>query len=214
MQNIWVRIHNNESTHFQNDLEFMNQLNDVGIVIPKFNPSNWKKYPIDTKKIILIETIRDLFDVSNFTNVLREINIFAIGFGLEDMLTDFYQSNKSLYKLINFLKGYFIICNKPICNNLLDSVYTGYNDKGSFEVNCHESYSFGFSGRFSIHPKQLGIINKTYDINEDVYNHAKRIVSLAGQNHHLGYSIKDGILLTPPKLAKSKTIINKGLENE
>ena len=210
LKNIWVRIHDEESKYFEKDLSFIDQLPDVGVVIPKFKPDNWKKYPINKKKIILIEDLRDLNRISFFANELNRMNLFAIGLGLEDMLTDFYQSNESLINLINQIKAHFIIINKPICSTLLDGVFTNYRDNELFDEDCQGSFLFGFNGRFSIHPNQIDIINKIYNVNEDDYKYAQKIISLSKNENNLGYSIVNGILITPPKIAKSKTIINTG----
>jgi len=210
LKNIWVRIHDEESKYFEKDMRFIDQLLDVGVVIPKFKPENWGKYLKKKKKIVLIETLSDLNQILFYSNELKGMNLFAIGLGLEDMLTDFYQSNESLKKLINQIKTHFIILTKPICNLLLDGIYTNYKDNKLFDDDCYRSFSLGFNGRFSIHPNQISIINKTFNVNEDDYKYAQKIISLSKKENKPGYSIVNGVLITPPKLAKSKTIINAG----
>jgi len=210
LKNIWIRIHDEESKYFDDDLDFLMKLPGIGVVIPKFRPDNWKKYPINKKKIILIENLMDLNRISLFSNELIRMNLFAVGLGLEDMLTDFYQSNESLINLINQIKAHFIIINKPICSMLLDGVFTNYRDNELFDKDCQGSILFGFNGRFSIHPNQIDIINKIYNVNEDDYKYAQKIISLSKNENNLGYSIVNGTLITPPKIAKSKTIINTG----
>lgn len=214
LKNIWVRIHNEESKYFEMDLNFIGQLPNVGIVIPKFNPENWAKYPDNKKKIIIIETLRDLNQILIFSKELMRMNLFAIGLGLEDMLTDFYQSNELLKKLIDQIKTHFIIVSKPICNILLDGVFTNYKDKKLFDDDCQKSFSLGYNGRFSIHPDQISIINRIFNVNEDDYTHAQKIISLSKNENNPGYSIVEGELITPPKIAKSKTIINTRGKNE
>jgi citrate lyase subunit beta / citryl-CoA lyase len=210
LKNIWIRIHDEESKHSDDDLDFLMNLPDIGVVIPKFRPANWNKYPINKKKIILIESLMDLNRISFFSNELIRMKLFAIGLGLEDMLTDFYQSNESLINLINQIKAHFIIINKPICSILLDGVFTNYRDKELFDEDCQDSFLFGFNGRFSIHPNQIEIINKIYNVNEDDYKYAQKIISLSKNEKNSGYSVVNGTLMTPPKIAKSKTIIKVG----
>jgi citrate lyase subunit beta / citryl-CoA lyase len=214
LNNIWIRIHDIESKHFKNDLEFIRQLPDIGLIIPKFKPCDWKNYPINKKKIILIESLDDLNQISLFSNELKKINLFAMGLGLEDMLSEFYQPNESLKYLTNQIKAYFVITNKPICSILLDCVFTNYRDNILFNDDCQDSFSFGFNGRFSIHPNQIDIINNTYIVGVNAYKHAQKIISLSKNSSHTGYSIIDGVLITPPKVAKSKTILKKGSTHE
>lgn len=213
-KNIWIRVHNEESEYFNDDLQFVEKFPNWGIIIPKFKPKSWEKYILFKKKIILIESLMDLNQILLFSNELKKMDLFAIGLGLEDMLTGFYQNNESLKNLINHIRANFISINKSICNILLDGVFTNYKDNELFYEDCKKSLSYGYSGRFSIHPNQISIINNIYNINEDDYKYAQKIISLSKQKDYPGYSIIDGMLLTPPKIEKSKTILSKGLNDE
>ena len=79
-----------------------------------------------------------------------------------------------------------------------------------FDKDCQGSFLLGFDGRFSIHPNQIDIINKIYNVNEDDYEYAQKIISLSKNEKNSGYSVVNGTLMTPPKIAKSKTIIKVG----
>jgi len=210
----WIRIHELGSKFYQDDLNLIKNLKNIGIVIPKFRPSSILEFPQYLKKIVLIESLEDLTDLSFEKANLQKANLFGIGLGLEDMLTDFFQKNEDLEGLIKHIKSQFVINSKSFVQILISGVFTDYKNTLGLKKESLENYGLGFDGCFSIHPSQIEIINKIFDISKENLEQAKKIMTLPKDNKNPGYSIIDGVLITPPKLAKAKTIIKRGENNE
>lgn len=41
---------------------------------------------------------------------------------------------------------------------------------------CSAVKSYGFKGKFAIHPNQVEVINKVFGVSKEEYEHAKRVV--------------------------------------
>lgn len=79
-KNIWIRVHNEESEYFNDDLQFVEKFPNWGIIIPKFKPKSWEKYILFKKKIILIESLMDLNQILLFSNELKKNGLICYWF--------------------------------------------------------------------------------------------------------------------------------------
>jgi len=204
--NFWVRINDINSIHFKNDIELILGLSNIGVVIPKYELDlsiyqDLSKY----RKILLIEDLKSLIHLSDIST---ENNIFGFGLGLEDILSEFPRKNSTLGALINNIKLNFVQAVKSRKLVVIDGVFTDYKNISELRIDCTNSQSFGFDGKFCIHPLQIPIINEVFAIPDDEIQWAKKIISLCNIEDSPGYKIINGILVTPPKLLKAKTILN------
>ena len=204
-KNCWIRINDINSKQFQDDLELIKKIEAIGVVIPKYqiNESSYSELG-NYRKILIIE---DLKTLNGIANAKLPYNTFGLGLGLEDMLSIFTQKNDVIKPLIDDIKLQFVKSVKINDVKAIDGVFTNYKDTESFCCDCAESVSFGFDGKFSIYPTQIGIINNSYKIDENSIKWARKIVALCQSNSLPGYQIIDGVLITPPKLEKAKTIL-------
>ena len=79
-------------------------------------------------------------------------------------------------------------------------------DVNRLNCECEQSRNLGFDGKFTIHPKQISVVNKLYSVSDESRIWAEQVLDKSNQETGVGYTIKDGELITPPKVAKAKRI--------
>ncbi|WP_020526897.1 HpcH/HpaI aldolase/citrate lyase family protein [Flexithrix dorotheae] len=204
----FLRINEINSEFFERDIELVNNVPLEGIVIPKFNFGSQMLAFLDKldsklKIILIFESIKDLMILSFFENK----NILGAGLGLEDMLSSltFFPTFDSDF-LIQ-LKTNFVLKCKANGWECFDTVSMKFADETELSNECNFSRRLGFDGRFSIHPKQIDIINSVYSISEEEINWAKNIIEAVGENYNGGYQKVGKLIVSPPKYKKAKLIL-------
>jgi len=208
--NFWIRCNNIESSDFFLDLELIKQVENIGIVVPKVENSdflNHFKFVNDLKIIILIESFEGY---QNIKQIVTSKSIFGIGLGLEDMFSVMTIENTRLKKLTEFLRLNIICFAKA--NNLvcIDGISNNFSDKEKLINECSEIRNLGFDAKFSIHPFQIEIINESFGIDESQKKWAEKIEKATNLESGFGYVKVDDEIITPPKIIKAKMILEKG----
>ncbi len=200
----WVRTNCIDSEYFEKDWKLCNDFKNIGVVIPKYSGQRFYE-SANSKVIVLIEDFKSL-------NRLHEIkfpeNTFAVGLGLEDMLSVIPKSKNKIKPLIKDIKLRFAQSVKAENLPAIDSVFTDLDNYAALKDECLDSNSFGFDGKFSIHPGQIKIINECFEAEPELIDWAKKITDAAQKNNITGYQKVDGFLISPPKVKKAKEILN------
>ena len=204
-ENCWIRINEAGSKFFSSDLKLLNCFKAMGVVIPKFQINSQAYVALGAFKKILI--IEDLKCLNGLAYADLPGNTYGLGLGLEDMLTGFVQTSETLKPLIIDIRLQFVKSVKSHALPVIDGVFTDYQNIDAFVSDCYKSLSYGFDARFSIHPNQISAINENYKANTELAAWANKITELCNKFGSPGYQVIEGVLITPPKLEKAKTIL-------
>ena len=82
---------------------------------------------------------------------------------------------------------------------MIDVPYLDLNDMDGMKREAEAARDLGFSGKGSIHPKQIGILNEVFSPSADEIAHAQKIVD-AFANAETGLVVVDGKLIEKPVL--------------
>lgn len=205
--NFWIRINDLNSNEFRKDELLLMKFPDIGVVLPKINKPI-EKYDAEIlknrKKIILIENFEAL---EHLPIILNGKNIFAVGLGLEDMLSPLVIANNLLTDLTKYIHLKFICIIKAKNILVIDGISNNINDTEKLIDECRDIRNMGFDGKFTIHPNQVETINSEFDISSDMKKWAEKIKLKTELKPDIGYIKIDEEIVTPPKIEKAKKIM-------
>jgi citrate lyase subunit beta / citryl-CoA lyase len=96
----------------------------------------------------------------------------------------------------------------------LDTVYTDIADLDGLRRECEEAVQMGFTGKISIHPSQIGIINEAFTPAPDVIEEARALVDAFAEARRRGayaFTFK-GQMVDAPHLARALKILARAGE--
>jgi citrate lyase beta subunit len=91
----------------------------------------------------------------------------------------------------------------------MDTVYTDIADLAGLRRECEEAVAMGFSGKISIHPSQIEVINDTFTPAKAVVDEARELVAAFEEHQRRGvfaFRFK-GQMVDAPHLTRAKKII-------
>lgn len=210
-KSVCIRINPISSNDFSLDIKTLQSISTkFTIILPK----TANKQDVDTLNSTLgfqlnvIPLIEDFNSLANCEEIFSLNNVIAAGLGLEDMLADIPYSNEHLAPLINSIKMEFIKKSYASSIQPIDVISTNTNNSSLFKEECSQSRNMGFTGKLSIHPSQVSIINSVFNSSKEEIEWAENIIKHSDDESSGYKKHSDGILTTPPKIKKAKKILN------
>jgi len=91
----------------------------------------------------------------------------------------------------------------------LDTVFVDFNDREGLRTECLESASMGYTGKITIHPNQIEVVNESFTPSVDEVSEAKELLDLFATKEAEGvmaFSFK-GQMVDVPHLTRAKKIV-------
>jgi citrate lyase beta subunit len=91
----------------------------------------------------------------------------------------------------------------------MDTVYTDIADLDGLRRECEEGLAMGFSGKISIHPSQIAVINQVFTPSDDELAEAAELVAAFGEYERRGvfaFRFK-GQMVDAPHLTRARKVI-------
>jgi citrate lyase subunit beta/citryl-CoA lyase len=91
----------------------------------------------------------------------------------------------------------------------LDTVFVDFNDGEGLRVECLESASMGYTGKITIHPSQIEVVNESFTPSDDEVSEAKELLDLFAAKEAEGvmaFSFK-GQMVDVPHLTRARKIV-------
>lgn len=161
-----------------------------GFVLPKFGMDNMQAYiaELEGDSFAFMPSIEglELFDVDSLKTIRNFLLPFQpriplIRFGAEDMLKQLglrRDCSLSLFdmclpsQVIGNLMGVF----KPYGFAISGGVYRCYQDHEGFTQDLQRDLQEGLISKTIIHPDQIGLVEHCYQVNEEEYGEAKKLL--------------------------------------
>jgi citrate lyase subunit beta/citryl-CoA lyase len=96
----------------------------------------------------------------------------------------------------------------------IDTVYTDIADLGGLRRECEDGVAMGFTGKISIHPNQIPVINDVFTPSKDAVAEARELVRAFEAHARRGayaFTFK-GQMVDAPHLARAKKLLARGGE--
>lgn len=125
--------------------------------------------------VILIESFKGL---RNLTSIISQNNVTAAGLGLEDLFSEMIQEKEDTPELTKFIKLEFISKVKSFGIPTIDSISLEFHEFPILQQHVQKTKEMGFDAMFSIHPKQIGVIQERLTLSRDKIEWAEKVVQL------------------------------------
>ncbi len=151
---------------------------------------------------VIIESTDGLANVDDIARSSDRID--SLLFGAVDMSADLRAAKK--WETMLYARSRVVHAAARYDHDLLDVPWLDLDDQDGLAVEAQASNELGFTGKASIHPKQVPIINKVFSPSAEDVERARRIVAEFA-NNTTGLLVVDGELIERPVLRTMHRIL-------
>lgn len=213
----WIRINSLGSEYIKDDLALMGVADIHGIVLPKAESGTdvielshrTGNIPIHA---IVTETAASLFGLLSYRN--PNSPLAAMSWGAEDLSAALGASSKYdrsgdlsfTYKLARSLclAGANAAGVQPV-----DGVFADFTDEKGLQAEAEAASREGFTGKLSIHPAQVPIINAAFTPSKDEVRQAEEIVAAFEAHPDAGVLSVAGKMVDRPHLVQARRVLER-----
>jgi len=170
--------------------------------------------PIGGTKLVLIatETPEGLLNIGEIAHA--STRTVAVSWGVEDLsaamgLPRLRDSRGQYLDIPRYARVMCAIAASAAGVDWLDTVYTDIADLEGLRRECEDAVAMGFTGKISIHPGQIAIINAAFTPAPDVIEEARALIAAFAEHRAQGcyaFSFK-GQMVDAPHLARALKIV-------
>lgn len=160
------------------------------------------------KLIPWIENARAVMAAQEIAAASRRI--VAVAFGAEDYTNDMGIRRTDTGKEVYFPRSVVAVAARAAGVASLDSPFVLFRDPDALRQDAQVSLQMGYTGKFAIHPAQLGIINETFGPSPEEVDYAHRVVEAWNQAETEGRGSVDldGRMIDVPVLKRAKNLLS------
>ena len=175
--------------------------------------------PHGTTKLLLIatETPEGLLNIKDCTTATPRI--VAVSWGIEDLgaamgLGRVRDRDGKYLDIPRYARVMCAVVAAAAGLEAIDTVFTDIADLGGLRRECEDALDMGFTGKISIHPSQIAVINAAFTPAPDALAHARALVAAFEEHRARGdYAFRfDGQMVDAPHLAGALKVLARAGE--
>ena len=208
---IYVRINSFESKEFKKDIEAIPSSAVKGLVLSKCEASEEVDEVSSLTNLKIIPLIESLAGYTNLEEILSHPNVERVAFGSIDMAHNLKIRSGDVNEnpLLNEMRLQISLCSKIFGKqNPIDSPLIQIDDLQKLQSECEYARKIGFSGKLSIHPKQLEVIQTVFGYSNSEIQLAKEIVERYEGSKIKTFSHKSVMVDKPVYLAMKDILVS------
>ena len=150
---------------------------------------------LDTDLHVIMETneaLENIYDIAHSSK-----RIVALYFGGVDMAAELRVPNS--YENLIYTRSKLVHAGASVGIDVIDVPYLDLEDMNGMKKEAELVRNLGFTGKGSIHPKQINILNKVFTPSEEEITKAKKIIDRFNASD-TGLVVIDGKLIEKPVL--------------
>ena len=150
---------------------------------------------LDTDLHVIMETneaLENIYDIAHSSK-----RIVALYFGGVDMAAELRVPNS--YENLVYARSKLVHAGASVGVDVIDVPYLDLEDMNGMKKEAELVRNLGFTGKGSIHPKQINILNKVFTPSKDEITKAKKIIDQFNASD-TGLVVIDGKLIEKPVL--------------
>ena len=150
---------------------------------------------LDTDLHVIMETneaLENIYDIAHSSK-----RIVALYFGGVDMAAELRVPNS--YENLIYARSKLVHAGASVGIDVIDVPYLDLEDMNGMKKEAELVRNLGFTGKGSIHPKQINILNKVFTPSEEEITKAKKIIDQFNASD-TGLVVIDGKLIEKPVL--------------
>ena len=154
---------------------------------------------MDTDLHVIMETNEALENIYDIAHASKRIN--ALYFGGVDMAAELRVPNS--YENLIYARSKLVHAGASVGIDVIDVPYLNLEDMDGMKKEAELVRNLGFTGKGSIHPKQINILNEVFTPSKEEIIKAKRIIDQFNASD-TGLVVIDGKLIEKPVLREMK----------
>ena len=154
---------------------------------------------MDTDLHVIMETNEALENIYDIAHASKRI--VALYFGGVDMAAELRVPNS--YENLIYARSKLVHAGASVGIDVIDVPYLDLEDMGGMKKEAELVRNLGFTGKGSIHPKQINILNEVFTPSKEEIIKAKRIIDQFNSSD-TGLVVIDGKLIEKPVLREMK----------
>ena len=154
---------------------------------------------MDTDLHVIMETNEALENIYDIAHASKRIN--ALYFGGVDMAAELRVPNS--YENLIYARSKLVHAGASVGIDVIDVPYLDLEDMDGMKKEAELVRNLGFTGKGSIHPKQINILNEVFTPSKEEIIKAKRIIDQFNASN-TGLVVIDGKLIEKPVLREMK----------
>lgn len=217
--NFFLRTHSPSAAEFACDVALLRTLPGLGIVLPKIADDgalNELVRCLDYSNRRIVGLIESFAGVGAMEEIVDRapLDLYGLGLGMEDLLSASCFTETQLTQLVAYLQCRLAVTCLARGIVPIDGICTEVNDIDVITAHCLKGRSAGLAGKFTIHPRQIPVVNRVFWPETEARAWAEQIAKHAGPTTETGYQRVGGVLITPPKVKKANRILSQLRETE
>lgn len=222
-----VRINPIDSPWGLKDIEVVMQGHPDSLVIPKVSSyqelqtlddalTHWEsQLELQEKSVNLIlittETPASILNLPSFTDCER---VAALSWGAEDLAASLGSTRNrgpdgSYLDIYKYCRNMTLICAAAGNVQPIDTVFVDFKDSKGLQNDCEEASWMGYTGKMTIHPDQLEVVNAAFSPGETEVSTAKRLIEAFAEAEKQGLMAIafEGQMVDVPHLNRAKKLL-------
>ena len=183
--------------------------------------SRWEReygHPEDSVALILIctETPLSALNIATFPQCAR---VTALSWGAEDLSAALgaprnRRPDGSYLDIYTHCRNMTLLSAAAGGVQPIDTVYVDYNDSEGLKSECQEAAWLGFTGKITIHPNQIDIVNSYFTPSVEEVDEAQRLVAAFDEAQRQGLMAIsfEGKMVDVPHLTRAKKLLQRAEE--
>ena len=229
----FVRINPITLSLGREDLESIIECEPDGIVLPKVSSlddvkladsiiSEYEKkrasLSIGRTKLILIgaESAETVF---NLTSISDHSRVDGLTWGVEDLFASIGSRSKrdsqgQYLEVFKYVRSMCLISAVSARVQPIDAVFSNIADQKKLAEECKASAQMGFTGKLTVHPNQISIVNEFFSPSEVEVEGAIELVAAFAENMREGKMafLYEGKMVDAPHLERAQNILERSKE--
>jgi citrate lyase subunit beta / citryl-CoA lyase len=177
-------------------------------------------HPPGGVRLILVstETPQGVLNLPTFTRCRR---VAALSWGAEDLAAAMgarrnRDENGEYLEVFKYCRTHTLLCATAGGVQPLDTVYVDIRNLDGLRRECQLSAWMGYTGKITIHPDQIAIVNQMFSPSADEIAEAQELIDAfdtAQREGRMAFSFK-GQMVDVPHLTQARTIIERARQGE
>ena len=142
--------------------------------------------------------------------------VVSVAFGAEDFTNDMDIERRDDESEVLYAKN--VVCTSAKAAGIysLDTPFFGFRNPDALCKNVREARSYGFKGKFAIHPAQIEIINNGFSPSSSELKYAQKIVDVYEEaaRSGRGSSSLDGKVIDTPVVLRAKNVLKQASQKQ
>ena len=229
----FVRINPITLSLGREDLESIIECEPDGVVLPKVSSleevqladsiiSEYEKqrFPssVGRTKLILIgaESAETVF---NLTSISDHSRVDGLTWGVEDLFASIGSRSKrdsqgQYLEVFKYVRSICLISAVSARVQPIDAVFSDIADQKKLAEECKSSAEMGFTGKLTVHPNQISIVNEFFSPSEVEVEGAIELVAAFAENMREGKMafLYEGKMVDAPHLERAQNILERSKE--